>query len=448
MARRAGAAAARRRPAGDDAAAAGAVTLPFYAGCAIPQDHELHALVAEVAAGFGVRLDEAADAGCCGHPSRGAVGTQFAAGDTVYTACPACDASLERGRRLDRPALGRPRPSRRGAPAAACGPRRPRSSPTSAASPTATRPWPPSATPPSRPAAPWSSRYPTLHNGCCGALGGMYRGATKASGMLLEFAAGKHAPVVTSCVLCRDNLRSAARELRLDVPVHFWPEFFRAVPDRPGGHDRCLTTRPLKDDAVATARPARPSRPTTRPTSTTRTRIIAETSFKGRSEARQDLIDRIMNDPRMHDHKDGFQSCIQCGICTSGCPAARFTDYTPREVARRALEGDPTLLEDDNVWYCFYCYTCQSRCPRKNSVAVINQVVRSMQVESGYGVKHVEMFAAWGEQFYDKGMGGTPHVFFSAIAEAWGPKWKDFIANRDAMREEMGLGGMYPPRPW
>ena len=146
----------------------------------------------------------------------------------------------------------------------------------------------------------------------------------------------------------------------------------------------------------------------------------------------------------MHDHRDGFQSCIQCGICTSGCPAARFTDYVPREIARRALEGDPTLLEDDDVWYCFYCYTCQSRCPRKNSVAVINQVIRSMQVESGYGVKHVEMFAAWGEQFYDKGMGGTPHVFFADIAEAWGPRWKQFIADRDAMREAMGLGSMFP----
>ena len=45
---------------------------------------------------------------------------------------------------------------------------------------------------------------------------------------------------------------------------------------------------------------------------------------------------RILEDPRMHDHKDGFQSCIQCGVCTSGCPAARFTEYSPRETARRA----------------------------------------------------------------------------------------------------------------
>jgi len=172
--------------------------------------------------------------------------------------------------------------------------------------------------------------------------------------------------------------------------------------------------------------------------------VIAESSFAPPDEARQDLKQRILDDPRMHDHRDGFQSCIQCGICTSGCPAARFTEFSPRETARRALEGDESLLTDDDIWYCFYCYTCQSRCPRQNSVAVINQVVRSMQIELGTGLRHAAPFAAWGEQFYDKGMGGTPHVFFQDIADAWGPKWKEFIANRDAMREELGLGGMYP----
>jgi len=107
----------------------------------------------------------------------------------------------------------------------------------------------------------------------------------------------------------------------------------------------------------------------------------------------KEFLDSIMDDPRMHDHLDGFESCIQCGICTSACPAARFTEYSPRKTARRALEGDDSLLTDDSVWYCYYCYTCQSRFPRHNSVAVINQVLRGMQVESGVGVKHVEMFA-------------------------------------------------------
>jgi len=174
--------------------------------------------------------------------------------------------------------------------------------------------------------------------------------------------------------------------------------------------------------------------------------FITDSAFSERPEAHNDLFERIINDPRMHDHVDGFLSCIQCGICTSGCPAARFSDFSPREIARRALEGDPTLLTDDSLWYCFYCYTCQSRCPRGNSVAVINQVIRGMQVESGYGVKHVEMFAAWGEQFYEKGMGGTPQIFFADIAEVCGDKWKYFIEHREEIREELGLGDMYPSK--
>jgi heterodisulfide reductase subunit C1 len=150
----------------------------------------------------------------------------------------------------------------------------------------------------------------------------------------------------------------------------------------------------------------------------------------------------------MHDHKDGFQSCIQCGICTSGCPAARFTEYSPRETARRALEGDESLLTDDSVWYCYYCYTCQSRCPRHNSVAVINQVVRGLQVEMGTGHRHVEMFAQWCANFYDKGMGGNPHLMFPDVSEAWGEKWTAFMDRLLEIREKLGLGDLYPPRTW
>ena len=224
----------RKRPAGAAGpAAASTVTLPFYAGCALPQDHQLHALVHEVAAGFGVRLDEAADAGCCGHPSRGAVDSLFSSAERVYTACPACDASLEqtgveavplwdalteragRSSSIDLRAAGDVFVpyvgclADRDAALAALGDAAEQSGVTMVVD------------------------YPTLHSGCCGALGGMYRGATKAGARLLEFAAQKHAPVVTTCVLCRDNLRSAARELKLDVPVRFWPEYFRAVEHAP-----------------------------------------------------------------------------------------------------------------------------------------------------------------------------------------------------------------------
>ncbi len=147
----------------------------------------------------------------------------------------------------------------------------------------------------------------------------------------------------------------------------------------------------------------------------------------------------------MHDHRDGFESCIQCGICTSACPAARFTDYSPRKIARRALDGDVSLLSDDSLWYCFYCYTCQSRCPRHNSVAVINQVLRGLQVESGQAHKHVVAFAEWCATFYEKGMGGDPHLLFPEIVEAFGEKWSDYMDHLLEIREELGLGPLFPP---
>jgi heterodisulfide reductase subunit C len=184
----------------------------------------------------------------------------------------------------------------------------------------------------------------------------------------------------------------------------------------------------------------RPDGPATNPYA-----IIAENTFAQAPQLNPQLVQRILDDPRMHDHREGFRSCIQCGICTSACPAARFTDYTPREIARRALDGDESLLTDDSLWYCYYCYTCQSRCPRHNSVAVINQVLRGLQVESGQAHRHVKPFAEWCATFYEKGMGGDPHLLFPAIGEAWGEKWTSYMEHLLDVRAELGLGDLFPP---
>jgi ferredoxin len=216
-------------PAGTDASAP---SLPFYAGCALPQDAELHALVHRVAAGFGIRLDEATDAACCGHPTRGAVGSLFAGDSPVFTACPACDASLAEASvatvplwsalvesaRRDGFAL-RAR-SAEFVPYVGClADRDAALAGLVAAAELA--------------GVDVHVSFPSLHNACCGALGGMYRGATEGSRRLIGFAAARRAPIVTTCVLCRDNVRSAAHRLHLDVATYYWPEFFTAD-ERPG----------------------------------------------------------------------------------------------------------------------------------------------------------------------------------------------------------------------
>jgi ferredoxin len=227
--RGAGAAAARRAA---QSAGPNDLTLPFYAGCALPQDGALHARVHAVAAGFGVVLDEAADAGCCGHPSRSAVPSHFRPDELVYTACPACDASLGEAEIATTPLWDAltDRARRHGfalraaapafVPYVGCLAERDAALASLAAAAELA-------------GAELRLDFPTLHSACCGALGGMYRGATKGSTRLLHYAAGQQAPVVTPCVLCRDNLRSAARQLKLDVPVHFWPEFFAATETPP-----------------------------------------------------------------------------------------------------------------------------------------------------------------------------------------------------------------------
>ena len=206
------------------------VSLPFYAGCSLPQDRELNRLLHDVAAGFGVRLEEAADAGCCGHPSRGAVGTRFRSEQTVQTSCPACDATLARSgvgtvpvwdtlvARAKRDGIGLRAAAPAFVPYVGC---------------LADRDHALAGLDEAAALAGVSTRrsYPSLHSGCCGALGGTFRGATKSSAMLLEFADELGAPVVSTCSLCCDNLRSAARELRRPVAVNFWPEFFRAAPN-------------------------------------------------------------------------------------------------------------------------------------------------------------------------------------------------------------------------
>jgi len=171
---------------------------------------------------------------------------------------------------------------------------------------------------------------------------------------------------------------------------------------------------------------------------------IAEPAFRAVPARRPELLERILSDPRMRRHAQGLLSCVQCGICTSGCPAARFGDYSPREISRRARDGDPTLLEDDSVWLCFYCYTCQSRCPQGNSVAVINQIIRGLQVESGYGLRHVAMFTAWNEQFYATGLGGWPHQLLGDIADIWGERWWHLVEHLDELRERLGVGSLFP----
>jgi Fe-S oxidoreductase len=210
-----------------------AAARPFYTGCALTQDGAAHALTRAAIAGLDLPLAEVSGAPCCGHPSRGAEAPGYGSDETVVTTCPACDRSLQEGGTLTIPlwealvdhALRNRRVlTAAGAvfvPYVGCLAESGRALDALAAAAALAH-------------VDCLTSYPALHSGCCGALGGMYRGETQATRRLLDYAAARDAPVVTTCLLCRDNLRSAVRRRRLSVQVAFWPEFFGAAgPDDP-----------------------------------------------------------------------------------------------------------------------------------------------------------------------------------------------------------------------
>ena len=226
-------------------AARGAVAAPagtpFYAGCALPQDHEAHALTHKVARDLGLPLAEAGEAGCCGHPTRGQAAAKFASDEPVVTACPACDQGLrEIGARPPRRS-GRfwwSTPRRNGRTLRAAQPdfvpyvgclseRGPALSSLGAAAAARRRRHADELPVASRRLLRRSRRHVPRRD----------RSGRQADRFRPEQErAHRHA-----CLLCRDNVRSAVRKHGGTTPVYFWPEFFQAAgpaePSQGDDHD-------------------------------------------------------------------------------------------------------------------------------------------------------------------------------------------------------------------
>ncbi len=95
------------------------------------------------------------------------------------------------------------------------------------------------------------------------------------------------------------------------------------------------------------------------------------------------IYDEFRADPR---HREFVLGCLNCGECTTGCPAARFYDFSPREMLQIAQNGDATTLWDamqEKIWACCQCYTCNMRCRFGNDIAGIISVMRELSVIHG-----------------------------------------------------------------
>ncbi len=64
------------------------------------------------------------------------------------------------------------------------------------------------------------------------------------------------------------------------------------------------------------------------------------------------------------ERKSNIWSCIQCGTCTASCESGRWTALKTRQIIRKVVLGDLSVLEDPDIWLCTTCYQCYERCPR------------------------------------------------------------------------------------
>ena len=150
-----------------------------------------------------------------------------------------------------------------------------------------------------------------------------------------------------------------------------------------------------------------------------------------------DFAEQIIRDVK-NSKEEGVLKCVQCGMCTSTCPAARHSDYNPRDIIERVLDGDESILEDDNIWNCFYCYTCHSVCPVGNSVCEVNQILKQLAISNEIGYDKLYEYLGFADSYFTAAIGAIPEIFFTDIDRDV-PGWWDFRQNLDEIRNELEL---------
>jgi len=74
--------------------------------------------------------------------------------------------------------------------------------------------------------------------------------------------------------------------------------------------------------------------------------------------------------------------CYQCMKCTSGCPAAKVSDYRPHLVAAMAkFRFTDELLSSGILWACSLCLKCKEYCPQDVSPIELNIALRNLAIE-------------------------------------------------------------------
>ncbi len=90
--------------------------------------------------------------------------------------------------------------------------------------------------------------------------------------------------------------------------------------------------------------------------------------------------DSFLEEVRNEPGGESVFRCVECGICTSGCPVFSVqSGYNPRKIIRMIHLGmRKSVLESAFLWWCASCLTCQERCPQGVRISDIVVALRNI----------------------------------------------------------------------
>ena len=72
-----------------------------------------------------------------------------------------------------------------------------------------------------------------------------------------------------------------------------------------------------------------------------------------------------------------YDACLNCGLCSSGCPASGLEGMDPRRFIRMAMLGlNEELSNTPWIWTCTQCKRCEYVCPMSIDVSVLVGLAR------------------------------------------------------------------------
>ncbi len=147
-------------------------------------------------------------------------------------------------------------------------------------------------------------------------------------------------------------------------------------------------------------------------------------------------------------YEEAVNACMNCGMCTSVCPAAEFSDYDPRILMNIIQTGDDAeiekILKSDYIWLCGQCMSCKTRCPRNNVPGLLINVLRRYSQELGYftesrrGRQQYALNKVLNGNILNRGYCIVPAAVKPELHPEQGPVWEWIYRNADEFYDRMG----------